>query len=167
MVTDEIVAGQETAWSLIKKMGEGDAGEVFLAESLLDKKLAVLKRPCRSAFTSEVLRQASQIERESRILRALATLDLPSDIHILTPRLLDRSEAGAHNSERFFIVMTPAPGFDLSYLARVARFGQTPQKQQITAPSSAERAFLTRLATRWPSNSRPGRRIPPSRCSCC
>ena len=52
---------------MLKKLGEGDAGEVFLAESLLEKDRAIIKRPHRSAFTSDRLRQASQIEREGQV----------------------------------------------------------------------------------------------------
>ena len=58
----EMVPGRSFAWSLLNKLGEGDAGEVFWVESLLDKRKAILKRPVSSAFTSDVIRQAVQID---------------------------------------------------------------------------------------------------------
>ncbi|MFC1879390.1 phosphotransferase, partial [Chloroflexota bacterium] len=145
MTSEEIVSGLDQAWRLSSKIGEGDAGEVFIVKSLLEDKIAVLKRPSRSAFTSDILRQASQIEREARVLRALTNLDLKNSI-INTPRLLDTSKAGPHEGERYFIVMTPAPGFDLTFLARCARFGNVPTQEQAFKFSAEEQAFLSRLA---------------------
>ena len=39
------ITGQQYTWNLLKKMGEGDAGEVYLVESLLGGEPAILKRP--------------------------------------------------------------------------------------------------------------------------
>ena len=122
MPTFESAPGRERAWNLLKKLGEGDAGEVFLVESILDKQVAILKRPRRSAFTSDAVRQASQIERESRVLSALAPL-AQSSSRLQIPRLLDQARSGTEFSERYFIIITRADGFDLSFLARVVRFG--------------------------------------------
>ncbi len=74
MTNNEIVSGRGRAWSLLDKLGEGDAGEVYLVESLLEKERAILKRPHRGAFASDRLRQAMQIDREAQALRALANL---------------------------------------------------------------------------------------------
>jgi serine/threonine protein kinase len=122
--------GQGRSWSLLQKLGEGDAGEVFLVESLLDHRQAILKRPSKSAFTSDIIRQATQIANEGKILAAFNGLhawkilkDSTSRIDIRVPILIDQSQAGAEFSDRFFIVIEKAPGFDLSELARVARFG--------------------------------------------
>ena len=43
MTSQEVVPGIERAWTLIEKLGEGDAGEVFRVESLVDKDTAKLK----------------------------------------------------------------------------------------------------------------------------
>jgi hypothetical protein len=40
----EIVVGQRQRWVIRKKLGEGDAGEVHLVESLLDQKPAIKPR---------------------------------------------------------------------------------------------------------------------------
>lgn len=119
----DILAGRERAWSLIRKLGEGDAGEIYLVESLLDKQVAVLKKPRHSAFTSDVVRQASQIEREARILEALSILDKPDGL-IRTPHLLDQARPGTEFTDRFFIIVTLAQGFQLNLLAQLAHRGE-------------------------------------------
>lgn len=63
--TNEALQGQRQSWNLIKKLGEGDAGEVYLVESLLDHRPAIVKRPRKGAFFSDVLRQASQIKKKA------------------------------------------------------------------------------------------------------
>jgi hypothetical protein len=92
MSTSEMIAGRSTAWKLIKKLGEGDAGEVYLVESLLEGREAILKRPYRSSFPSEVTRQAAQIETEGKILRAMENLSLEARPgKVKAPALLDLS----------------------------------------------------------------------------
>jgi serine/threonine protein kinase len=148
MSTGEIAAGRERAWGLLQKLGEGDAGEVYLVESLLDKQTAILKRPRRSAFTSDVVRQASQIEREARILNALAGLDL-SAVSLNIPRLLDQGKTGTEFTERFFIVISKAPGITLSLLARLSHLGTLDAFQKGLIPiesSPIERTYLEKLS---------------------
>ena len=124
--------GLERSWSLLNKLGEGDAGEVYLVESILDHRYAILKRPRKSAFTSDLLRQASQIENEGKILQALNGLrillhrknELPP-IDIRVPLLLDKGPESTEFSERFFIVVEKASGYSLSEMARIARFGRS------------------------------------------
>jgi hypothetical protein len=118
----ETAAGQQRAWNLLEKLGEGDAGEVFRVESLMDRRIAILKRPRRNAFPSDIIRQATQIEREGRVLRLLERLG-SSNLEFHAPGLLDRSQDGTEFSERFFIVITQATGFNLASLAAIARFG--------------------------------------------
>ena len=72
MNSSQIVAGQQYKWCLLDKLGEGDAGEVYRVQSLLGGKPAILKRPRKSAFSSDVLRQAAQIKTESKLLTALS-----------------------------------------------------------------------------------------------
>lgn len=150
MPASEFVSGQQHSWSLVKKLGEGDAGDVYLAESLLDKKVGILKRPRRSAFSSDIIRQASQIETEGKILRALSgstsgqpAPGQPASLGI--PSLLDHAQAGTEFSERYFIVIERAPGFDLNSLARIARFGQYDPAEADTPLEGAEQAFINRL----------------------
>lgn len=122
MKQNEVVTGMQRAWTLKHKLGEGDAGEVYRVESLIEHKSAIIKRPVRSAFSSDIVRQAAQIEREAQILQALAQHKFP-DISISTPKWLDQSPAGSEFSERFFIIMTEATGINLAGLARAVRFG--------------------------------------------
>jgi serine/threonine protein kinase len=121
----EIVIGQRQRWVLKKKLGEGDAGEVHLVESLLDQKPAILKRPYSNGTASQVLRQATQILREAQILKTLSSLAFPGDtynIHI--PSVLDQSQVGSEFSGGMFIVIEKAAGIDLNAMARLARYGR-------------------------------------------
>ena len=148
MSNDEIVSGKARGWNLIDKLGEGDAGEVYLVESVIERRRAILKRPVRNAFPSDTIRQASQIELEGQLLEALAPLNR-SDRLIKTPELVDQSEPGNSLTERYFIVITQASGYSLGFLARAAVFGD----QKTDGYSSAldkdagfeTRAFLNNL----------------------
>jgi serine/threonine protein kinase len=142
----DIVSGQQSAWVLLKKLGEGDAGEVYLVESLLEKRPAILKRPVRSAFASDVIRQTSQISTEGKILKALsATLKLDEDFSVSVPELLDQSKPGTAFSDRLFIVIGNASGFDLSFLARTAQLGVVSGAEN-QAGTPEEKRFLQTLA---------------------
>lgn len=140
MSIGEFASGQRYRWRLVEKFGEGDAGEVFLVESLLDRKTAVLKRPSKSAFATDVIRQATQIRTEGRVLRALESLQpLLRNSHVRTPVLLDQSPESAGNAERFFIIIEKASGVDLRTLAKAARFGYT--SEELSALGLEPRAF--------------------------
>jgi serine/threonine protein kinase len=142
----DIVSGQQSAWVLLKKLGEGDAGEVYLVESLLEKQLAILKRPVRSAFASDIVRQTAQIATEGKILKALSTaLKMDADFSVSVPELLDQSKAGTAFSERLFIVIEKARGIDLALLARTARMGLQ-NGLDIQAETAEEKRFLQTLA---------------------
>src|SRR5512144_2060330 len=142
----DIVSGQQSAWVLLKKLGEGDAGEVYQVESLLEKQAAILKRPVRSAFASDVIRQTAQITTEGKILKALsATLKMDADFSVGVPELLDQSKPGTAFSERLFIVIERARGFDLALLARAAHMG-TVSGDGTLIDNSAEKRFLQTLA---------------------
>lgn len=122
----DIVIGQRQSWTLIKRLGEGDAGEVFQVESLLERKTAILKRPYHNAFSSDLLRQASQINHEGKILKALETVQVTSHgTRLVIPSLLDHSLPGTETSGNAFIILEKADGFDLTSLARISRFGKT------------------------------------------
>ncbi len=119
MVPGELASGQKSGWSFLQKLGEGDAGEVFLVQSLVDQSTAILKRPLRSVFTTEVLRQANQIAQEGNFLRALRHLRIDyGDVQISFPNVVDTSKPGTEFSDRWFIVISTAPGQDLESLAK-------------------------------------------------
>ncbi len=142
----DIVSGQQSAWVLLKKLGEGDAGEVYLVESLLEKQVAILKRPSKSAFASDMIRQTAQITNEAKILKALsAYLDLEPGVGVRVPHLIDQSRPGTTFSDRLFIIIERAEGFDLSMLARTERMGSL-SGTEISAEQSDEKRFLQTLA---------------------
>lgn len=146
MAALETVAGQHRAWSLLKKLGEGDAGEVYLVESLLEKKGGILKRPHRSSYSSDFLRQSAQIEAEGKILRTLGGISVSSRAgRAVAPALLDQSKSGTEYSERLFIVVEKAPGYDLNFLARAVHFGQADLDGQLNDFSRKERSFMKSL----------------------
>lgn len=146
MSVTETIAGQNTAWKLIKKLGEGDAGEVYLVESLLENQVAILKRPHRGSFPSEMIRQASQIETEGKILRALEGFVLESRPgKVRTPAVLDVSKPGAEFSERYFIVIEKASGFDLNSLAR-GLHGRLDSSEEADAAPGLDDPLVSRLA---------------------
>jgi serine/threonine protein kinase len=144
----DVVSGQQSAWVLLKKLGEGDAGEAFQVESLLEKRPAILKRPVRSPFASDVIRQSSQITMEGKILKSLTTaMAMDGDFPVSVPELLDQSRPGTAFSERMFIVIEKAPGFNLSQLARAAQSGLSDEMEdQVGLPE--EKRFLHLLAER-------------------
>lgn len=142
----DIVSGQQSAWVLLKKLGEGDAGEVYLVESLLEKQPAILKRPVRSAFASDIIRQTAQITTEGKILKALSSaLRMDSDFSVYVPDLLDQSRPGTAYSERLFIVLEKARGFDLAFLARAAHMGGL-SGADIQAETPEEKRFIQSLS---------------------
>jgi serine/threonine protein kinase len=146
MTSGEMAAGQRQSWSLLEKLGEGDAGEVYLVESLLENKAAILKRPHRSAFSSDILRQAGQIKTEGQLLRALHNIFPPGDGFLHAPVLLDQSRSGQEFGEQLFIIIEKAQGFDLKSLNRLALFGQVSEVAVEGVPASQVR-FLERLAS--------------------
>lgn len=148
----DIVSGQQSAWVLLKKLGEGDAGEVYLVESLLEKELAIMKRPGKSAFASDVIRQTSQITNEAKILKALSLyLDSEPGLGVRVPRLIDQSRPGTSFNERLFIIIEKADGFDLNFLARAGQMGALSGVEMTTSMQNEQR-FLNILAAR----NRPG-----------
>ena len=90
--TNETIQGQRQRWNLIKKLGEGDAGEVYQVEASADNQQAILKRPRRGSFFSDILRQASQIRTEGSILLGLARAELHEAESSAKHPNLDRSE---------------------------------------------------------------------------
>ena len=152
-MASDILAGTNTSWSLLDRLGEGDAGEVFRVVPLLGGRTGILKRPHRSAFHGEVIRQANQIWMEGRVLEAVSEM-LSSDLveGVCVPRVLDTSKPGSEHSDRLFIVIEEARGFDLAVLMRVARFGLNGLENLAERFSPGEMRFLefTAISGRLP-----------------
>ena len=146
--TNEAIQGQRQSWNLIKKLGEGDAGEVYLVESLLDNQPAIVKRPRRGSFFSDILRQASQIKTEGSILRGLPRVAFPNQsLHLNIPTLIDQNRSEYGLGEQTFIIIEQAKGLDLKRLSQVIRFG--PASIQ-TLPSNPESTFLIQQWSQFP-----------------
>jgi serine/threonine protein kinase len=149
MLTDttEAMQGQQLSWNLIKKLGEGDAGEVYLVESLLDHKPAILKRPRKGAFFSDILRQAGQIKTEGSILKNLQRAPLAKlDLHLTVPTLIDQNKPEFGNGEKTFIVIEQAMGLNLKSLSQVIQFGPASIP---TLPSNPETSYLVRAWSQY------------------
>lgn len=124
MINQEVLHGNQNQWKLIKLLGEGDAGQVYLVESLRENHQAILKRPHASSFSSDILRQSTQINTEASILKALAEINIGGEgYRVKCANLLDQSLPGNELTERYFIVIEKAPGIDLATLAKFMRFG--------------------------------------------
>lgn len=141
--------GRQRGWNLLEKLGEGDAGEVYRVESLIDSRPAILKRPRRNSFPSDLIRQATQIENEAAILSILSGFDSPARwIH--TPTLIDQSQPGAEFTERYFIVISPATGFSLGQYARLIHFPDRLEdiagNSEAASLSKPEAAFFNKIA---------------------
>jgi serine/threonine protein kinase len=139
----ETIQGQRQSWNLVEKLGEGDAGEVYLVESLLDNQAAIAKRPRRGSFFSDILRQSSQIKIEGSILRGLPRASLPDrGLRLAIPALIDQNRPEYEMGEGTFIIIEQATGVDLKRLSQLIRSGQ----ENIQAlPASLHAAYLARI----------------------
>ncbi|HSQ17959.1 MAG TPA: serine/threonine-protein kinase, partial [Anaerolineales bacterium] len=146
--TNEAIQGQRQSWNLVKKLGEGDAGEVYLVESILDNQSAIVKRPRRDSFFSDILRQASQIKAEGRILRGLQKAAFPNQsLHLNIPALIDQNRSEYDSGEQTFIIIEQARGLDLKRLSQVIRFGQASIQ---ALPANPESTFLIHQWSQFP-----------------
>lgn len=151
--TNEAIQGQRQSWNLIKKLGEGDAGEVYLVESLLDNQPAIVKRPRRGSFFSDILRQARQIKTEGSILRGLPGATFPNQgLHLIIPTLIDQNRSEYELGEQTFIIIEQAGGLDLKLLSQVIRFG--PASIQ-NLPANPESAFFIKQWSQFPEFPKP------------
>jgi serine/threonine protein kinase len=124
MIENQIFQGDHKQWRLLELLAQGDAGEVFLVESVLDRKPAVLKRPHSGNFLADITRQSAQIATEASVLKVLHQLQIPGgDFSVRIANLLDQSLPGTELTPQFFIVTEKAPGLSLPILSKVARFG--------------------------------------------
>jgi serine/threonine protein kinase len=134
---NEAIQGQRQSWNLIKKLGEGDAGEVYLVESVLNQQPAIVKRPRKSAFFSDILRQANQIKTEGSILRELPRISFPNiDLYLSTPALIDQNKKEYEQGERTFIIIEPVKGINIKQLSQIIRFGDSSLESLPSDPAS-------------------------------
>ncbi len=114
-----VVTGMVSAWQLLKKIGEGDAGEIYLVRSMSDNRTAILKRPQRSSFAADVLRQASQIASEGKIIGSLKGFRVKLEYsQVVVPMLLDQAKPESEDTLDYFIVLEKAGGIDLQFLTK-------------------------------------------------
>ena len=146
MTESEIVSGQRSAWCMLNKLGEGDAGEVYLVESLISAQKAILKRTPRSVFSGDIFRQSAQIRTEAKILKTLSeALAQDPKLGISVPALLDQSKPGSEFNERPFIVIEQATGFDLGFLTRLTQLGLSSQ-DSLEGLDAQELAFIESIS---------------------
>jgi serine/threonine protein kinase len=132
MIENQIFQGDHKQWRLIELLAEGDAGEVFLVESVLERKPAVLKRPHSGNFLADITRQSAQIATEASVLKVLHQLQIPGgDFIVRTANLLDQSLPGTELTPQFFIVIEKASGLSLPVLAKIARSGLESTSQSL------------------------------------
>jgi len=147
------IQGQRRSWNLLKKLGEGDAGEIYLVESLLDNQPAILKRPRKGSFVSDTLRQASQIKTEGSILRELPRVTFPNQtLQLKIPTLIDQNKPEYGLGEQTFIIIEQASGLDLKLLSQVIRFG--PASIQ-NLPNNPESTFFIQQWSQFPEFPEP------------
>lgn len=137
---NEAIQGQRQSWNLVKKLGEGDAGEVYLVESLLDNQPAIVKRPRKGSFFSDILRQANQISTEGSILRELSRITFPGvGLRLKTPALIDQNKLESNQGEQTFIIIELVKGLNLKLLSQLIRFGPASLTE---LPSDQESAYF-------------------------
>lgn len=113
------VAGIKGRWQIEELIGKGDAGEVWLVSRENQTQLAVMKRPVQVSTGGRIIRQASQIENEGRILEILGGLHIQcAGVTLNTPELLDASIPGTSQTAAYFIVSQQVAGISLAYLLR-------------------------------------------------
>ena len=143
----ELASGQQNVWRLLSKLGEGDAGEVFMVEAVDSGVKAILKRPQMSVFSGDLFRQSTQIRNEAKIIQALGNVPgFDARIGVRIPYLLDQSIPGSEPNGQNFIVIQRAAGLDLDYLARIAQMGLAKSEEAIPGSSLEDRVLVDTIA---------------------
>lgn len=126
------VTGRKRVWQLLETVGRGDAGEVLRVQAELGREQGVMKRPVQNVSGGTIVRQASQIENEGRVLALLDGMDVERHgrkVH--TPLLMDQSIEGTSNSANLFIISEEVSGVSISELLRKKMHGGSPISQVI------------------------------------
>jgi hypothetical protein len=120
MTNGEILSGQHAGWTLLEKLAEGDAGEIYRVEALGDGRRAILKRPVAAPSRAISPARLLRSPMKARFYRYCTHFWLPNkDLKASVPALLDQSQPGSERSENQFIVIEPASGFDLRLMTRL------------------------------------------------
>ena len=125
---------------MLDVIGSGDAGEVLRVVSANGKMQGVMKRPVQNISGGTIVRQATQIETEGKILAALEGVDFTKNgLTIHTPLLLDQSIEGTSRSANFFMISEEIQGRSItSMLAQRHSGGELiPQNLLLKVLSSA------------------------------
>lgn len=136
----KMVNGREQAWQVLDVIGSGDAGEVLRVVSGNGKLQGVMKRPVQNVSGGTIVRQATQIETEGKILSALEGVDFTKNgLTIHTPLLLDQSIKGTSRSANLFMISEEIQGRSItSMLAQRHSGGELiPQNLLLKVLSSA------------------------------
>lgn len=113
------VAGREKTWLLLETIGRGDAGEVLRVRAEFSAEEGVMKRPVQNVSGGTIVRQATQIETEGKVLALLDGLNLVRHSRkIHTPLLMDKSPEGTSSSANMFIISEEVTGASISALLR-------------------------------------------------
>ena len=132
-------------WTLLKKIGSGDAGEVWRVEAEGSKELAVLKRPEQNVSGGTSMRQAMQIEAEGQILADLNGIDSSrNNIKIHTPLLIDQSIPGTSGTSGLFMISEEVSGVSITELLDQLRQGESAFSQVLTLKVLAASFHLLR-----------------------
>ncbi len=126
------VTGRKRVWQLLETVGKGDAGEVLRVQAELGREQGVMKRPVQNVSGGTIVRQATQIENEGKILALLDGLDVERHSRkIHTPLLMDQSIEGTSSSANLFIISEEVSGVSVSELLRRKMQGGSPISQVI------------------------------------
>lgn len=119
------VQGRQKQWQLLEVVGRGDAGEVLRVQSELALEHGVMKRPVQNVSGGTIVRQATQIENEGKILKELNGLDYKrGSLLIHTPRFIDESISGTSGTANLFMVSERVEGVSIDSLLKDLQQGK-------------------------------------------
>lgn len=126
------IRGKNFTWEKQNLVGKGDAGEVYHVTTTKPLQSAVLKCPAKVATGGSIMRQASQIENEGRILTMLDGLEWSGRrFTLITPKMLDESIPGTSQTAAYFIISQQANGDSLEDLLKQAQHNGQPLSHRL------------------------------------